>query len=112
VRSIVTYPRRSRVLEYLEGRDDIPGPTLASLRYLAGLDVADVPGSGLTEAWAEANAALPEGVGLSLHKLALDDWAEAVAEGSGEHGIQFVEQGSTPADALRALVARLRGTTS
>lgn len=60
---------------------------------------------GLAEAWEEAEAALPDGVGLALHALALSGWAEAVAG-------DISEQAPTPAAALRSLAAKLReGTT-
>ena len=55
----------------------------------------------LDAAWFEAVAALPEGVGLELAKLAYGDWAEAIAG-------DIIEQAESPIAALRALTASLK----
>lgn len=61
-------------------------------------------------AWARAEAALPEGLGLSLHSLALQGWAEAVATNYRDPSNDISASASSPAAALDALASALEGT--
>ena len=80
-----------------------------SLIVVDGVTLRWVPPAGsLDAAWAEAEAALPEGYTLTLTFQRLRTvWAEA-RRGVLDDYQQFGEEADTPAAALRALAAKLR----
>lgn len=64
----------------------------------------------LDAAWAEAEAALPDGWRIKevrVHDLD-DEWGAEAENMTGVGRYRWVEHGPTPAAALRALTARLR----